>query len=234
MSLMNTVVIMSTSEDELLGLLYLSSPALPIGAFAYSQGLEKAIENEVVNDQDSLERWCRDCIRYGLSSLDLPLLLALRSAIEKEDECAFQLWNDYVFACRETFELYEEERNLGLSMRRLLKTQDLLSKAITLPSSPSLLGGFAMMSLSLGLSNKVALVSFCWSWLENQVAVACKSIPLGQTDAQRVLLTLRSEIPDYLALVKEPANELDVFGSLPGQALFSASHEIQYSRLFRS
>lgn len=226
--------IMNTSEDELLGLLYLTSPALPIGAFAYSQGLEKAIESSVVHDLKSLENWCRDGIKFGLSSLDLPLLLALRHSISKADTVALERWNHYVFASRETHELYEEERNLGLSMRRLLKTQDLLSKDIALPSSPSFLTGFAVISQSLGLSDQTTLISFCWSWLENQVAVACKAIPLGQTDAQKVLLALRKEIPGLLSQITKPDRETDVFGSLPGQALFSACHEIQYSRLFRS
>ena len=225
---------MNTNENELLGLLYLTSPALPIGAFAYSQGLEKAIESGVVHDLKSLENWCRDCIKFGLSSLDLPLVLVLRHSVNNHDACALEQWNDYVFACRETHELYEEERNLGLSMRRLLKTQDLLSDDIVLPSSPSFLAGFAAISQSLGLSDEIALMSFCWSWLENQVAVACKAIPLGQTDAQKVLLGLRKEIPGLLAKITKPDSDIDMFGSLPGQALFSACHETQYSRLFRS
>ena len=225
---------MNTNDGELLGLLYLSSPALPVGAFAYSQGLEKAIENGVVADFLSLERWCRDAIKFGLASLDLPLILALRSSLVRADQCSFDRWNDFIFACRETHELYEEERNLGLSMRRLVKTQNLSHEHISLPSCPSFVAGFAMISLALELSDKVAVLSFCWSWLENQVAVACKAIPLGQTDAQKVLLSLRAEIPGYLAQIKQAKCEAEVFGSLPGQALFSASHELQYSRLFRS
>ena len=46
---------MPTKLDAELALLYLSSPTLPIGSFAYSQGLEKAIENELVTDKQTLQ-----------------------------------------------------------------------------------------------------------------------------------------------------------------------------------
>ena len=225
--------IMTDDSEQILSLLYLSSPALPIGAFAYSQGLEHAIDTERVIDLTSLTLWCRDCVKFGLSRLDLPVLSRLYDAINKRNQSKFDHWNAFIFASRESNELYEEELQLGNSLKRLLTTQDMQNDFIMLPDKPSFLCCFALTSHFLKLSKKLMLLSFVWSWFENQVAVSCKAIPLGQTDAQRALLSLRA---DLVAFIDEAMSIDDdqIGGSLPGQALLSALHETQYSRLFRS
>lgn len=217
-----------------LALLYLASPALPIGAFAYSQGLEQAIERGSVLDRDTLMAWAQDMLVHGLSELEGPLLLALSEAVAAQDEQALNHFNDLVFACRETQELYEEERYLGQSLGRLLKTQDLLAQTgMTLPKQASFLATYAMAGNAMGLAPQSLLLGFMWSWLENQVTVSCKTIPLGQSDAQKVLLGLRPLIAEQLGTIA--AADYDFKGaSLPGQAMLSALHEVQYSRLFRS
>ncbi|KZZ58440.1 MAG: urease accessory protein UreF [Oleiphilaceae bacterium] len=214
----------------MIGLLYLASPTLPIGSFAYSQGLEKVIETERVSDRESLRAWCFDYIRLGLCQLDIPLLSKLYHALENEDQSEFEDLNELVFASRETSELYSEELNLGQSLRRLIRTQDAItSLPIVMPSKPSFLAAYAYAAKGLGLSINELKVAFLWSWLENQAAVACKAIPLGQTDAQSILLESRELIERSIS-----AGEGEVYGSLPGQVIFSALHETQYSRLFRS
>ena len=109
---------------NMLGLLYLASPTLPIGSFAYSQGLEKAIENEIVKDRASLLRWCEDFISIGLAHLDLPLLRRINHALLNTDQQQLEAVNALVFASRETSELHMEEVNLGQSLKRLIRTQD--------------------------------------------------------------------------------------------------------------
>ena len=214
---------------NMLGLLYLASPTLPIGSFAYSQGLEKAIETELVMDRASLLRWCEDFISIGLAYLDLPLLRKINQAILDLDQQELEKLNNVVFASRETSELHMEEVNLGQSLKRLISTQALSIEHISLPDKPSFLVGYAWAARALNLSQEEMETAFVWSWLENQTAVACKAIPLGQTDAQSILLTLR---PTITKVVGGASTEL--YGSLPGQVLFSAQHETQYSRLFRS
>ncbi len=214
---------------NMLGLLYLASPTLPIGSFAYSQGLEKAIENEIVKDKASLFRWCEDFISIGLAYLDLPLLRQIQQTIRETNQQTLEEINNVVFASRETSELYMEEVNLGQSLKRLISTQGLTIEDISLPDKPSFLVGYAWAACALQLSQEELETAFLWSWLENQTAVACKAIPLGQTDAQSILLALR---PSIIKVVGSASTEL--YGSLPGQVLFSALHETQYSRLFRS
>lgn len=214
---------------NMLGLLYLASPTLPIGSFAYSQGLEKAIENEVVKDRTSLLRWCEDFITIGLAHLDLPLLRRINHALLNTDQQQLEAVNALVFASRETSELHMEEVNLGQSLKRLIRTQELVVEQINLPEKPSFLVGYAWAARALNLSEDELEMAFVWSWLENQTAVACKAIPLGQTDAQAILLALRPTITNIVG-----AESTELYGSLPGQVLFSAQHETQYSRLFRS
>lgn len=228
---------MHTDTQSLLSLLYLSSPALPIGAFAYSQGLEKAIELDWVSDAATLEEWCDQVIQFGLCELDLPLIGLLRDAMVKSDQSLIEELNEEVFACRESFELFEEEKHLGGSLARLYRTQDLASRLqmnCPLPANPSFLCAYAACSLALGLDLQAARVGFLWSWLENQIAVACKTIPLGQSDAQSVLLSLKTKLSEYLDAISPVSKSSELSGSLPGQALSSALHEAQYSRLFRS
>lgn len=214
---------------NLLGLLYLASPTLPIGSFAYSQGLEKAIENEVVSDRESLLKWCRDFMSIGLAHLDLPLLRQINQAITEVNQRQLDSINQVVFASRETAELYMEEVNLGQSLKRLIMTQELKVEGMDVPQKPSFLVGYAWAANALDLSQEELETAFLWSWLENQTAVACKAIPLGQTDAQAILLALRPVISHVVGSTRS-----EIAGSLPGQVLFSAQHETQYSRLFRS
>ncbi len=214
---------------NMLGLLYLASPTLPIGSFAYSQGLEKAIDNNFVFDKDSLMTWCHDFMSIGLAQLDLVLLEHIQEAIKKRDQQALERMNAKVFASRETAELYAEELNLGQSLKRLITTQSLNINELRLPEKPGFLIGYGWAAFALGLNTEEMKTAFLWSWLENQTAVACKAIPLGQTDAQSILLASRPLITE---LVCSPEREL--FGSLPGQVLLSIQHETQYSRLFRS
>lgn len=239
---MATIITMTTDihnkSDALqsaLGLLYLSSPALPIGAFAYSQGLENAIDRGWVKNKESLSEWVEHIMAHGLSKLDLPLLLRLRECVRRKDQVAFDEWNLRVQACRESAELLAEEINLGQSLARLISTQGLdEALGISLPQGkPTYLAGLALAGIKLGLDDAYASMSFCWSWLENQLTVACKTIPLGQTDAQGILLGKRQLIVMIAGAAQMAENDF-CGSSLPGQAMLSALHETQYSRLFRS
>ena len=214
---------------NMLGLLYLASPTLPIGSFAYSQGLEKAIDANLVHDKDSLLTWCRDFMSIGLAQLDVVLLAQIYRAIYDRDQLVLDELNTKVFATRESEELFLEERNLGQSIKRLITTQGFVLEDLQLSSNSSFLLGFAWLAFALELSIDEMKTAFLWSWLENQTAVACKAIPLGQTDAQSILLALRQLVTEFISSSPD-----ELFGSLPGQVLLSVQHETQYSRLFRS
>lgn len=223
-----------SSPLSLLHLFHLSSPALPVGAYAYSQGLEYAIDNGQLQKAEDVADWLAGVLLYGLAQLDLPVLMAAYRAWENDDWAEVNKWNYFLRACRETSELLLEDEQLGVALQRLLLNLGAPATAIhALNTKPS----FAIMFALAGYHWKTPLndlaQSFAYSWLENQVAAATKIMPLGQTAAQKLLLKLLPEIPKAVAIAKALPTE-DIGASLPGQVMASSLHEYQYSRLFRS
>ena len=232
-----------SSDLALLGLMQLVSPALPIGAFAFSQGLESAFELGWVSDEQSLSEWLSGVLDDGLSRCELPLIERFYTAFERHDGHAVATWDDWLAATRETAELAAEDSRLGASLKRLLGSLDLLPENERLPSEGSLtpllppqagyVTLFAWAAYQRGVPVRQALLGFGWAWLENQLAVACKALPLGHTAAQRIIEQRRGELVSAV----DRALQLDddeLGPALPGLALASALHETQYSRLFRS
>ncbi|WP_205742731.1 urease accessory protein UreF [Onishia niordana] len=221
----------------LLGLLQLVSPALPIGAFAWSQGLESAFELDWVRDEASLHAWLAGVLDDGLSRCELPVLARQRAALQAEDGETVAYWDAWLAASRETRELAEEDQRLGAALRRLLNNLELLPDASALPGllpeQPGYVTLFAWLAQARGVPSRQVLLGFAWGWLENQLAVACKALPLGHTAAQRLIERLRPEL--VVAVDRALSLADDELGPLlPGLALASAQHETQYSRLFRS
>lgn len=218
--------------EQLLALLHFSSPSLPVGAFAHSQGLAAAVELGWVRDEAGLVAWLGGMLEHGLGRLDLPVLLRLHAAALAKDAAALAHWNALLQASRETSELLLEEQRLGKALLRLLRDQDLLPD-IVLPAEPGYVAMFALACAGQGVPASATALGFAWSWLENQVAVACKTIPLGQTAAQRTLLALAPRVVAALESARALADD-ELGGTLPAAALASSLHETQYSRMFRS
>ncbi|QJQ96955.1 MULTISPECIES: urease accessory protein UreF [Halomonadaceae] len=221
----------------LLGLLQLVSPALPIGAFAFSQGLESAFELGWVDNEESLGEWLEGVLDDGLARCELPALMRLQQAWAQRDDEAVSEWNDWLAANRETAELAAEDSRLGAALARLLKSLALLpnrpSSETPLPAGAGYVTLFAWTAHARGVPVRQTLLGFAWAWLENQLAVACKALPLGHTAAQRLIERLRPALVGAVdkALVLD---DQELGPLLPGLALASAQHETQYSRLFRS
>lgn len=222
----------------LLGLLQLVSPALPIGAFAFSQGLESAFELGWVSDEASLGDWLEGVLEDGLTRCELPALARLQAAWAAGDGEAVAEWDQWLAANRETAELAAEDARLGASLKRLLGSLALLPPDVSrhgpeLPAGAGYVTLFAWTARVRGIAARQALLGFAWAWLENQLAVACKALPLGHTAAQRLVERLRPALSDAVdEALALPDDELGP--ALPGLALASALHETQYSRLFRS
>ncbi|WP_277207793.1 urease accessory protein UreF [Vibrio misgurnus] len=215
----------------LLSLLHLSSPSLPIGAFAYSQGLEGAVELGWVVDQESLQAWLAPLLRSGQAHLELPLLKRFYLAWQQQDVEQIAYWQQVLLANRETAELVLEEQKLGQTLHRLLVSLkvELGSQAQNLSYLPL----YAKACVHFNVPLPMAATGWLWSWLENQVTVACKTIPLGQTAAQQVLLAMMPLIEQAITVGLTISD--DKIGlTLPNFAMVSAWHETQYSRLFRS
>ncbi len=234
-----TITMGNSIIASLLPLLYLASPGLPIGAFAWSQGLAGAIEQGSVTSAESLEAWLNGIMRFGLARFDLPLLLRCREAAAGRDLAALTQWNAEVLAGRETAELWAEESRLGAALWRILRDQGCLPEWVCHATPPGHICAFAAATVFLGAVEDLdgggedAARAFAWSWLENQVAAATKAMPLGQTAAAGVLLRLMPRVDAAVAEAMQIADD-EIGASLQGQVMASIAHESQYSRLFRS
>lgn len=224
---------MSTSRDLALArLLQLASPALPVGAYSYSQGLEAAVAAEIVHDAGSAAIWIADVLELSVARMDAPLLLRLHTAWREGDANGAVRWNALYLATRESAELRAEAAQMGYSLARLLAELDAGHGLDGWPEI-SYPAAYACAAVRWNVRARDALIGYLWSWLENQVMAAVRIVPLGQSAGQRLLLNLGARIP----AVASRAAELDddSLGNLaPGLALLSARHETQYSRLFRS
>ena len=214
----------------------LSSPTLPVGAFAYSQGLESAIESGFITDRETLATWLKDSLTFSLKNVDLPLFSRLYKSWESSDSDAKDVlaWNQNLFAQRETKELRDEDHQLGLALARLLDDLGIeQAKVLRKEKQLCFLTLFTLAAVEWDIELEQAANGFIWSWLDNQIAAAIKLVPLGQTDGQRVLSDLLLIIPEIVE--KGLAVKDDEIGaSLPMMAILSSQHETQYSRLFRS
>ncbi len=98
---------------------------------------------------------------------------------------------------------------------------------------PSFPAAFAHAAALWRIEPEAALQAYLWAWLENQVMAALKAVPLGQTDGQRILLSLGDRLPDLVKKAMQMKDE-ELGNFSPGLAMLSSRHETQYSRLFRS
>lgn len=213
--------------------MHLVSPALPIGAYAYSQGQEWAVENGWIKNADEVEHWLNGLLVNSVAQLDLAALIRLHCAWQQSDLEKVQYWNQFVLASRETHELLLEDQQLGIALSRLLDSLGIQQHRDLFNDSPSFVSVFALAGVSWDIPCDELMQGYCWSWLENQVAAATKTVPLGQTQAQQILQRCMQNIPQAVSLARQVGDDEMGLG-LPGLAIASSLHERQYSRLFRS
>ncbi len=225
---------MNTEPSALLHLMRLVSPALPVGAYVYSQGLETAVNQGWVHNADSAEQWLRGILAIGVGRLEAPVFLRLFDAWDQNDVDAVTKWNQFLQASRETSELLLEDTQMGAALMRLLKDLKVGQAQIENFTSPtSFVTAFALAAHHWQIEKNLALQGLLWSWLENQVAAAIKLVPLGQTQGQQLLLKLTPAVQNAAANAQS-IDDADIGWSLPRLAMASMLHEHQYSRLFRS
>lgn len=232
-----TAVTDASSRHSMLRLLQVCSPAFPIGAFAYSQGLEQAVERGWVTDVEGLRAWCRGLLHHQLALTDLPLVkrsIELWSQPSEADpiSAAFELTHT-VLAFRETAELRAEELMMGRSLARVLVHAGIHPARAFVDADASYVVLFGLAAHAWKISTADALLGFAFAWLENQLAAAPRVMRIGQLGIQDVLGSLLSDVErasrEALLVPWE-----DIGYSSPGFFFASAWHETQYSRLFRS
>lgn len=226
--------------DQLAVLQHLSSPALPIGGFSYSQGLEAAVELRLIHDEASAGGWIRDQLQTVMAGAEAPLWCLLFRAWRQNDLAAVRHWNAWFHASRETHEIRQESAQMGGSLYKLARELEWGNPAqrsalarITPPTLPAV---HAFVSAVWLLPETAALSGYLFTWLENQVLAAIKSVPLGQLAGQRILDSTRRLLPQVAgeANTRSRATPPRLHTLAPQYAIVSARHESQFSRLFRS
>ncbi len=222
----------------LLRLMWLASPALPVGGFSYSEGLESAVDTGRVANEADAAAWLVAQLELSLARSELPLLARAHAAWATDDGDAAAALNDWVRSTRESAELRAQTEQMGRSLLDWLRNGEQasdprLARLAAFSPAPTWPLAFALAGTLAGAGARDTLLSFGFGWCENMVQAAMKAVPLGQAAAQRVLAQLAAALPaaveQALAL---PADSRQAFA--PMLAILSAQHEVQYSRLFRS
>ena len=220
------------NATALLHLLQFASPALPIGGYSYSQGLETAIDDASVKDADSARAWIAGYLAEVMALWDAPVLWRLMKAFAAADEVEIALWSERFIASRDCAELRAESIQMGFSLTRLLGELGVgdvsrLGAEVALPTA------FACAVDALGIDHREALLASLFSWAENQVLVCVKSIPLGQVAGQRMLLSLAPALEAAAATAVALSDE-ELSNWSPGLSILSMRHETQNGRIYRS
>lgn len=218
---------------QLLRILQLASPTLPVGAYAYSQGMENAIDRQWLTDAASTQAWIIGVMRHSLARVDLPIFSRLYTALLNCQADEFDYWNEYLLASRESRELENEDLQLANALLQLLSDLGVESATARIDRPTSFAGAFVLASVHWNIDLENALAAFLWSWTDNQVAAAIKLVPLGQTAGQKILVDCMTHIPQAIRAALDIKDD-EIGFSAPALAIGSAHHETQYSRLFRS
>jgi urease accessory protein len=224
----------------ILELLQLSSPALPLGAYSYSEGLEALVEQEIIDNEKHLEDWLTQELNYGAIRLEAAIMLRAYRCLLNQKLTQLKDWNQWLTAARETSELREQSWQMGNSLCRLLLELELVQERPNLKSSITAVGkpcnyavAFGMAAASWQIEENHAVLGYLQSWVSNLITVGIKLIPLGQTSGQKILLKLHSIILKSTEEILILSDD-DLISCSWGLGLASMTHETQYTRLFRS
>ena len=224
------------SPPALMMLMQLASPALPVGGFSYSEGLEAAVEHGLVHDEASAQTWLIDQLLLVQARSDLAVLAQAMAAWAQPDVPRLQQLNDWLLQTRETHEMRLQTEQMGRSLVDWLRNQaqaDAARLSICAALPPTWPLAFALALHPHQAPVRDGLLASAFGWAENMVQAALKSVPLGQRSGQRILAALSAAIPEAVAHAMGLGDD-DRQAFAPRLAILSARHETQYSRLFRS
>ena len=221
---------------SLLQLMWLASPALPIGGFSYSEGLEAAVDTARVTTESEATAWLLDQLELNLARADLALVAQAIPAWQAANVTRITALNAWVLQTRESSELRAQTEQMGRSLLEWLRNHTTATPAqisLLADLQPTYPLAFSLAASATGAPTRDCLLAYAFGWAENMVQAAIKSVPLGQSAGQRILSALTAEIPAAISHALS-VHDNDRQAYSPMLAILSARHEVQYSRLFRS
>ena len=216
----------------------LASPALPVGGFSYSEGLESAVDTGLVGNEAQAGDWLLDQLWLVQARSELAVAAKAYAAWRRHDTARAAALNDWVRTTRESSEARQQAEQMGRSLAEWLKngvqrTDPRIATLATLPPAPTWPIAFALAGVLAGASGRETLLALAFGWAENMVQAAMKAVPLGQAAAQRMLARLADAVPAAVdTALRLPDAGRQAF--TPRLAVLAARHETQYSRLFGS
>ena len=218
-------------------LLQLVSPALPVGGFSYSEGLEVLVQTNGLNDEQAVQDWLTAELTRGALRLEVAALPKLRQQLELwvhqgdvQGRFGVQNLDGWLLATREASELRAQQRQMGQSLVQLL---DDLGHPLPEPVRLSWPAAWSWAASAMAIPVLDMLEGYLYGWVANQLSAAVRLVPLGPTRAQVLQQRL-------LPLVQEQALQLrdmdpqQMWSAGVGASLTQLAHAELYSRLFRS
>lgn len=233
--------ITATTMDEpagqaaLLRLLTWLSPAFPVGAFAYSHGLERAILDGLVRDRESLAGWLMDLVERGSGWNDAVLLAAAWRTAAAGDSCdgVAELAEAMTGSRQRHMETTLQGEAFGNAMqfwRRALASPDRAKTDADAAPYPVIVGRSAA---DQGVGLEETIVAYLYAFASNLVQAAIRLVPLGQRDGVATVALLEAVL--LATAVRAAGSTLDDLGSATFMSeIVAMKHETQYSRVFRS
>ena len=219
-----------------LALLQLVSPALPVGAFSYSEGLEVLIQNGDLNDAFDLQNWIEAELQRGALRLEAAALNPLRALFQGWEGEGLGMPSDlisldgWLLALRESAEMRAQQRQMGGSLLELMAD---LGHPLPQPLTLAWPAAWAWAALSLKISELEMVEGYLYGWVANQLSAAVRLVPLGPTTAQRIQQQLLPMIRDQASVLKDQ-DPRTLWSGGAGAGLAQLAHAELYSRLFRS
>lgn len=244
---MGFTVTASPEALERLKLLQLVSPALPVGAFSYSEGLEALVQGGRLVDGPAVEAWLLAELEWGTLTLEAASLPGLMGALARwrRVEEAEQRWSarqsviardGWLLALREAPEMRAQLRQMGGSLLTLLADLGWPLPPDPPASSPPILSwptAWAWALTALALPERSGVEAYLYAWVATQLSAAVRLVPLGCTEAQRIQLRLAPRIAARAAVLVDGHPD-GLWSGGVGAALAQLGHGELYSRLFRS
>ena len=213
----------------------LASPALPVGGYTYSEGLETMVQRGQLQDVDSLECWLTAELSCGAVRVEAATLHRCLLALQAGDRATAERYDAWLLAQRGCGAMRQQQRQMGRSMLNLLRqlTADHGCPLAAWPAEAGLALAWSLAGERFQLPVAPLLEAFLFSWSANLVSAAVRLVPLAAPHGQQLQLRLQAPI----AALAAEAPGLDPRALWPetlGPAMAQLGHDGLYSRLFRS
>jgi urease accessory protein len=229
----------ATTGSSLSLLLAWLSPSFPVGSFSYSHGLEWAVEDGTVKDAAGLTAWIADVLSHGAGRTDAILIAEAYRAASEDDPARLADIAELALAFQPSRERHLESTAQGTAFIDAIRAAwpaprlDALAAIAAPEGIVAYPVAFALAAAAHRIALTPALAAYLQAFAASLVSAGIRTVPLGQTDGQRVIAALLPGIEEH-ALAAIGASVEDLGGAALRADIASMKHETQYTRLFRS